>query len=211
MGFTRWHANIADRPTPHAYGWTPDRRRPSQPGADNPTGPGWGQANGIKTGVMFLGTDTGNFPWDTRTGSSSIVDGSSTTILATENILAGASNGDPLHRRTSRPTGPARTPTSSASSPPTRSGPAARRQPGRHRHGNPQSTAPAGSYANTRTRPPAANAPPLESINYGLNLSDEGTFPFPNSNHAGGVNVLFCDGSVKFISATRSTAPSTPS
>ena len=43
---------------------------------------------------MFLGTDSGSYPWDTRTGSSSIVDGSSTTILASESVLAGASGGD---------------------------------------------------------------------------------------------------------------------
>ena len=39
-----------------------------------------------------------------------------------------------------------------------------------------------------------------QSINYGLNLSDDGSCPYPNSNHPGGVNVLFCDGSAKFIS-----------
>jgi prepilin-type processing-associated H-X9-DG protein len=39
-------------------------------------------------------------------------------------------------------------------------------------------------------------------INYGWNLTIEGTFPYPYSGHPGGINVGFCDGSCKFISAT---------
>ncbi len=42
----------------------------------------------------------------------------------------------------------------------------------------------------------------MEAINYGTNLTDEGTFPFALSNHNNGVNMLFCDGSIKFISDT---------
>jgi prepilin-type processing-associated H-X9-DG protein len=41
-----------------------------------------------------------------------------------------------------------------------------------------------------------------ENINFGQNLSIEGSFPFSNSGHAGGCNMAFCDGAVRFISAT---------
>ena len=93
-GYTRWHAAVSDGTTSFYYGWTPsDGINTTTTGITNKKGPAWGQANNIKTGVMFLGTDTGTFPWDARTGASSIVDGSSTTILASENALAGASAG----------------------------------------------------------------------------------------------------------------------
>jgi len=41
-----------------------------------------------------------------------------------------------------------------------------------------------------------------ESINYGYNLTVEGTFPYPYSGHTGGINTFFCDGSSKFIKET---------
>jgi len=41
-----------------------------------------------------------------------------------------------------------------------------------------------------------------ENINYGQNLSIEGSFPFSNSGHTGGCNMVFCDGAVRFVSAT---------
>jgi prepilin-type processing-associated H-X9-DG protein len=39
-------------------------------------------------------------------------------------------------------------------------------------------------------------------INYGQNLSSKGYFPFSNSAHPGGCNMVFCDGAVRFINAT---------
>lgn len=41
-----------------------------------------------------------------------------------------------------------------------------------------------------------------ENINFGQNLTVEGSFPFSNSGHPGGCNMVFCDGAVRFISAT---------
>jgi prepilin-type N-terminal cleavage/methylation domain-containing protein/prepilin-type processing-associated H-X9-DG protein len=42
----------------------------------------------------------------------------------------------------------------------------------------------------------------FENINYGQNLTTKGSFPFSNSGHPGGCNMAFCDGAVHFISAT---------
>jgi len=42
----------------------------------------------------------------------------------------------------------------------------------------------------------------LENINFGVNLTDEGSFPYPSSYHSGGINVVCCDGSAHFISDT---------
>jgi len=39
-----------------------------------------------------------------------------------------------------------------------------------------------------------------ENINFGLNLTEEGSNVNPTSGHPGGINVVMCDGSAKFIS-----------
>jgi prepilin-type N-terminal cleavage/methylation domain-containing protein/prepilin-type processing-associated H-X9-DG protein len=44
--------------------------------------------------------------------------------------------------------------------------------------------------------------PPYGSINGGQNLTIEGSYPFSNSGHPGGCNMGFCDGSVRFINST---------
>jgi len=44
--------------------------------------------------------------------------------------------------------------------------------------------------------------PPYGNINGGQNLTIEGSYPFSNSAHPGGSNMGFCDGSVRFISST---------
>ncbi len=41
-----------------------------------------------------------------------------------------------------------------------------------------------------------------ENINFGQNLTIKGSFPFSNSAHPGGCNMVFCDGAVRFSRAT---------
>jgi prepilin-type processing-associated H-X9-DG protein len=50
-----------------------------------------------------------------------------------------------------------------------------------------------------------ANSPTngtFDSINYGQNITIEGAFPFSNSGHPGGCNMVFCDGAVRFINSS---------
>jgi prepilin-type processing-associated H-X9-DG protein len=42
----------------------------------------------------------------------------------------------------------------------------------------------------------------FQNINFGQNLTIEGSSPFSNSGHPGGCNMMFCDGAVRFITNT---------
>jgi len=198
MGFTRWHKNVLNTGK-STIGWAPSDATTGALGSDT-TGMSLPESVYVKTGVMFLGTDLGNFPWDVKTTTSSIIDGSSTTILATENVLAGASTGNTnytggfatnwacphpnycgfIASDTVFTSGTSLTPTTS---------------------GGVQKDGPGWALANTRNATANATAA-MESINYGTNLADDGSFPYPSSGHNNGINVLFCDGSLKFISDT---------
>jgi prepilin-type N-terminal cleavage/methylation domain-containing protein/prepilin-type processing-associated H-X9-DG protein len=154
-----------------------------------------------RTGVMFLGSLKGSYPWDMRTTTSSMTDGASTTVLLSENILAGAStgsayaNGAATSWNTPHPNFigflasdnicAGSTPGDGLCSTTT------------DLIGSPTSTPPDGTgWAR------ANQAGSFENINFGLNLTDEGSFPYPTSRHPGGVNVAFCDGSTHFIQDT---------
>ncbi|GAC1472965.1 MAG: DUF1559 domain-containing protein [Isosphaeraceae bacterium] len=157
-------------------------------------GTGYPQGITQKLGVMFMGTDTGRYPWDVHTTPSSIVDGASTTLLLSENILAGYSPASPyangLETNWACPL-----PTFSTFT-------------GSHHVCNPANDCTTGALApnsSTQTDGPGwqfANnkaAGNFEFINYGTNLTLEGSSPYTNSGHAGGFNALFCGGEVKFL------------
>ena len=196
VGYTRWIGNIST--SGGTYGWTPGDGLGNGL-FDNGNGPTWGTPNCIKTGVMFLGTDTGNFPWDARTSSASIIDGSSTTVLAGENFLAGASPGSTYTSGLI---------TNWACPHPNFIAFMASDQAALGAISNASSFTPNGTtdnpgwaLANSRNNSTNKLASE-EAINYGQTLGNEGSFPFLLSNHTGGANVLFCDGAVKFISET---------
>ena len=153
---------------------------------------------GKKLGVMFLGTHTGAQPWDYKTSFSAITDGASATLLIAENTLAGYSKGSP-HAGGFETNWACPLPNfvlflgsddicRSAVSPWDCLGGQLRLLNYRRDDG------PGWARANQ----PGT----FEEINYGQNLTNEGSFPFANSGHPGGANVVFCDGAVRFLSST---------
>jgi prepilin-type N-terminal cleavage/methylation domain-containing protein/prepilin-type processing-associated H-X9-DG protein len=195
MGFSRWHAVPS-------WGWNGSQLG----GVNSPgTGPNWGAAIARRTGVMFLGTSEGNTPWDARTTPSNIVDGTSTTVLASENLMAGftpsgdptlmggASNSAPTNWACPHPNfigfiasdkvcGANGTPGDcSTGLQPTTTG-------------GVQTDGPAWTMANVKST--------NEYINHGATITAEGQSPFPSSYHSDGVNVLFCDGATRYITNT---------
>jgi prepilin-type processing-associated H-X9-DG protein len=178
-GFSRWHGV--------AYGWIG-----SQTGGATGYNLDW-VSQGIprKTGMFFLGTKRGQTAWDVHQQFSSIVDGSSTTVMLSENCLAGATPGN-LY-----------------------SGNLATNWATAHPNfvmflasdnvcNNGRCTAttdlmPTAGSADGAGWSRANDPANLESINSGLSLSEEGSSPYPSSRHPGGVVVTMCDGSVKFI------------
>jgi prepilin-type processing-associated H-X9-DG protein len=154
-------------------------------------------AIGKTLGVMFLGTQTGDQPWDMKTTLSDITDGASNTLLIGENTLVGYSQDSPyaggLETNWACPLpnfvlflGSDDICRSGRSPTDCRGGQLQRLKDGRD--------GPGWVRANQRGT--------FEEINYGQNLSLEGSFPFANSGHPGGANFVFCDGATRFLSST---------
>jgi prepilin-type N-terminal cleavage/methylation domain-containing protein/prepilin-type processing-associated H-X9-DG protein len=197
-GFARWHypSGVGATPGPLSSvdGWVGT----ALAGAPGP-GPFWG-TKGIaeRLGVMFLGSSSGRAPWDVRTTPSSIFDGMSSTVLASENRAAGYSpsifNGVSVGSNWGNPHpnycmffGSGKICPSGTCDFTTTGLQASTDSTGVQVDG------PAWSFAN--------KGGTFENINGSLTAND-GMFPYPSSFHSGGVNVVMCDGSVKYINDT---------
>jgi prepilin-type N-terminal cleavage/methylation domain-containing protein/prepilin-type processing-associated H-X9-DG protein len=204
-GFARFYAY---GPLWNPFSGTTDGSTPSGGNGDQlqwvPSTGTWQDAveNGRKLGVMFMGTTNQTMPWEVRTNSAAIYDGTSNTILAGENSLAGASNGNlisgglPTNWATPLPNfvmffGSDLVCQYPWPNPNVRNccycGQLAPSADG---------SADGGGWNWSNLSNSTSN------INGALTLSTKGAAPYANSFHGGGVNFAFCDGSVRFLQAS---------
>jgi len=165
-----------------------------------------------RLGVMFLGTTTGTFPWDAKTTPGAITDGASNTLLISENTMAGFdqagvfAGGSPTNWACPLPSycmfigSPM---VCSSGSPPAAAAKGSSLSCG--------SGGALNAFANV-TNPSDSNTMWVQAnlnsntngdyINGGQNVVLKGSYPFSNSGHPGGTNMVFTDGAARFISAT---------
>jgi prepilin-type N-terminal cleavage/methylation domain-containing protein/prepilin-type processing-associated H-X9-DG protein len=195
IGWVGAQADYGPAPTTTPLLWVPS--------AVYSTPSGWSAAIGVtqKLGVMFPQSTFQQginirIPWNVRSSVTSVVDGASNTLLISENTLTGVSVAPtnysnslntnwacPLPNWTSfiGPSNVCGVPTAVDCT-------AGQLAPTNDFDGLGWSLAnKTGTFAN---------------INGGQNLTVEGEYPFSNSAHPSGCNMGFCDGGVRFISAT---------
>jgi prepilin-type N-terminal cleavage/methylation domain-containing protein/prepilin-type processing-associated H-X9-DG protein len=163
-----------------------------------------------KLGVMFLestfpqGIQT-RIPWNIHSTLAGVVDGASSTVLLSENVLVGVASPNPF---TANLEGNWATPVPNMTMfigssavcgvPTTTNCTAGQLAPA-------SVTSGAGTVSGDLDGPGWAFANKIgtfENINFGQNLTIEGSFPFSNSSHPSGCNMGFCDGAVRFITNT---------
>jgi prepilin-type N-terminal cleavage/methylation domain-containing protein/prepilin-type processing-associated H-X9-DG protein len=162
-------------------------------------------------GVMFPGTVTGKANWEIHTTPAAIYDGMSNTVLVSENTLAGYSTGSGLSGgQVTNWACPLPTFTAFIGSPSICTTPQSGGSSGgstNYTCGSAQTPSYLAPIQGGIDGPGWANANNQSAgtgdyINAGQTISNEGYFPFSNSAHPGGVNMVFGDGAVRFITST---------
>jgi prepilin-type N-terminal cleavage/methylation domain-containing protein/prepilin-type processing-associated H-X9-DG protein len=161
-----------------------------------------------KLGVMFMqsvypqGSVTTRVPWNVHSTLATVTDGSSNTVILSENILTGVSSGnansvqEPTNWATPMPSFAMFIGATNVCSPT-----AAVTTAGVNCAATPFPLQALGDLDGQGWK--AANqVGTYANINGGLSLTTEGGYPFTNSNHPGGANMGFCDGAVRFITAS---------
>jgi prepilin-type N-terminal cleavage/methylation domain-containing protein/prepilin-type processing-associated H-X9-DG protein len=163
-----------------------------------------------KLGVMFLESTFPQgiqvrIPWNVRSSLAGVVDGASSTIMLSENTLVGAAAPNPytanLEGNWASPV-PTMTMFIGSSAvcgvPTTTDCTAGQLAPASVVSGAGTASGdldgPGWSFAN--------KVGTFQNINFGQNLTIEGSYPFSNSSHPSGCNMGFCDGAVRFITNT---------
>ena len=172
----------------------------------------WSQGDAKKTGLMWPGTLAGNTTNDYKTTIAAVADGLSTTLLITENILAGASVSSPYAQgatasggtpitnwATAHPNFVAFTASDDVCSGP--GGSATCTTVGDLAPFVPANTTD-GKVVDGPGWLRANQLQTFENIGYGRTVLTEGAHPFPNSRHPGVMVVVMCDGSTKVVSET---------
>jgi len=202
-GFALWHAV--------PVGWVGSQidggATPSGPSIWAPSATSFLGTIGVtqKLGVMFIEStfpqgvpNAPRIPWNVRSSLTSIVDGTSSTILLSENTLTGAGTPTPYSDNlVPNWACPFPTFTSFIGATNICGTPAA----GTSLDCTAGILAPSGD----NDGPGWANANrvgTLANINGGQSLTIEGRYPFSNSAHPAGLNLGFCDGAVRFIRNT---------
>jgi len=153
-----------------------------------------------KLGVMFLESTFPQgvpvrIPWNVRSNPAGVSDGASSTVIISENTLAGAAVPSPYSvNLETNWAAPLPTFCMFIGSSAVCGVPAATDCTAGQLAPNGDFDGQGWSFAN--------KVGTFENINFGQNLTTEGSYPFSNSAHPSGCNMGFCDGAVRFISNT---------